>query len=139
MQVVQGPKGSQRNQIGSFLTRATGVFGRFDRVPDGKEGKTVSKDLNQETQMDNTEKAKNTPKAPAKEQAKKAEPARSNVGDAKSFMRGVSSEMKRVHWPTRQEVLTYTSVVLVSVVIVAAMIFVVDEALGLALQALMRR
>ncbi len=37
------------------------------------------------------------------------------------------NELKKVHWPTRQELLTYTGVVLVSVAAVSAMIWIVDS------------
>ena len=36
-------------------------------------------------------------------------------------------EFKKVHWPTKQEVATYTGVVLASVAVVALMIWVVDS------------
>lgn len=37
------------------------------------------------------------------------------------------SELKKVHWPNRQEVFTYTGVVLVTVAIVTALIWVIDS------------
>lgn len=40
------------------------------------------------------------------------------------------NELKKVHWPTKQELITYTEVVLVTVVIIAAMIWVVDSIVG---------
>ena len=43
------------------------------------------------------------------------------------FFKGVWSELKKVHWPTRKEVVTYTSVVLSAVAIVAVMIWIVDS------------
>lgn len=43
------------------------------------------------------------------------------------FFRGVWSELKKVHWPNRKEIVTYTSVVLVAVLIVALMIWLVDS------------
>lgn len=43
------------------------------------------------------------------------------------FFRGVWSELKKVHWPNRKEIVTYTSVVIVSVIIVALMIWLVDS------------
>lgn len=46
---------------------------------------------------------------------------------ASRYFRGVWSELKKVHWPNRNEIITYTSVVLVSVVIVALMIWLVDS------------
>ena len=42
------------------------------------------------------------------------------------FFKGVWSELKKVHWPTKREAATYTGVVLVAVSIVAVMIWVVD-------------
>ena len=40
------------------------------------------------------------------------------------------NEFKKVHWPTKTELLTYTGVVLLSVAVIALMIWVVDSALG---------
>ena len=37
------------------------------------------------------------------------------------------NELKKVHWPTKQELLSYTGVVLVSVAAVAVMIWIVDS------------
>lgn len=45
------------------------------------------------------------------------------------YFRGVWSELKKVHWPNRKQVTTYTGVVLVSVVIVAFLIWIVDSGL----------
>lgn len=52
---------------------------------------------------------------------------------AAEYFRGVWSELKKVHWPNRQQLLTYTGVVLVSVAIVAFLIWIVDSGLSLAL------
>ncbi|MEW6622228.1 MAG: preprotein translocase subunit SecE [Bacillota bacterium] len=43
------------------------------------------------------------------------------------FLKGVWSELKKVHWPTKKEIITYTSVVLAAVFIVAVMIWIVDS------------
>jgi preprotein translocase subunit SecE len=45
---------------------------------------------------------------------------------ANLFVRQVASELRKVIWPTRKELITYTSVVLVFVVIMAAIISVID-------------
>ena len=37
------------------------------------------------------------------------------------------NELKKVHWPTKKELITYTEVVLVAVVVIAAAIWVVDS------------
>jgi len=42
------------------------------------------------------------------------------------YFRGVWAELKKVHWPDRSQLITYTSVVIVSVIVVALMIWVVD-------------
>ncbi len=46
------------------------------------------------------------------------------------FWRQVVAELKKVVWPTRQDLITYTTVVLVFVVIVMAFITVVDFGIG---------
>ena len=40
------------------------------------------------------------------------------------------AEFKKVHWPTKKEVVTYTGVVLAAVAVVAVMIWVVDSLLS---------
>lgn len=57
---------------------------------------------------------------------------------ARRYFRGVYSELKKVHWPTRREILTYTLVVLVAVVIVAVLIWVFDILLSRVLQLIIR-
>lgn len=52
----------------------------------------------------------------------------------KKYFRGVWSELKKVHWPTRREVVIYTGVVLVAVSIVAFLIWVFDSLLSKVLQ-----
>ncbi|MGI6065769.1 MAG: preprotein translocase subunit SecE [Bacillota bacterium] len=48
---------------------------------------------------------------------------------AGKFLRGVWSELKKVHWPDRKQITVYTSVVLVSVFIIAFVIWIVDSGL----------
>ena len=40
------------------------------------------------------------------------------------------NEFKKVHWPSKKELFTYTGVVLVAVAAVAVMIWIVDSAIG---------
>jgi preprotein translocase subunit SecE len=54
----------------------------------------------------------------------------------KKYVRGSWNELKKVHWPNKSELITYSSVVLVAVVIVSAMIWVVDSALSFVLELL---
>jgi preprotein translocase subunit SecE len=42
------------------------------------------------------------------------------------FFKEVMAELRKVAWPTRQEVVAYSIVVLVSVVVIAAIIFAMD-------------
>jgi preprotein translocase subunit SecE len=46
------------------------------------------------------------------------------------FFRGVWSELKKVQWPNRQQLITYTGVVFVAVAIVAFLIWIVDSGLS---------
>jgi preprotein translocase subunit SecE len=48
----------------------------------------------------------------------------------KKRFRGVVQEMKKVNWPTRRELTTYTIVVLVACTLVGAFIWVADFGLG---------
>lgn len=44
----------------------------------------------------------------------------------RDFVREVIAELKKVAWPTRKEVVAYSTVVFVSVVVIAAIIFGMD-------------
>lgn len=46
------------------------------------------------------------------------------------FFRSAWNELKKVHWPNKKELIAYTNVVIVAVIIVAAMIWVVDLGLS---------
>jgi preprotein translocase subunit SecE len=54
----------------------------------------------------------------------------SRIEQVKKFVRGAYNEMKKVHWPTRREVVIYTGVVLVAVSIVGIMIWIFDFGLS---------
>lgn len=76
----------------------------------------------------------------AKEAIKKRLPAKreaSKTGrmqEMQKFFRGVLAELKKVHWPNRRETAVYTSVVLVSVIFVAVLIWIFDSGLSLLLK-----
>ncbi|HWP98247.1 MAG TPA: preprotein translocase subunit SecE [Syntrophomonadaceae bacterium] len=53
-------------------------------------------------------------------------------------MAGVYSELKKVHWPDRRQLTTYTGVVLVAVVLMGGIIWLFDSGLGLALDKLFK-
>jgi len=52
------------------------------------------------------------------------------IEQVKKFVQSAYNEMKKVHWPTRREVVVYTAVVLVAVLIVGIMIWVFDLGLS---------
>ncbi|MCR4443518.1 MAG: preprotein translocase subunit SecE [Peptococcaceae bacterium] len=45
----------------------------------------------------------------------------------KKQYRGVVTELKKVHWPNKKEVVSYTTIVLVSVALVGAVIWIFDS------------
>ncbi len=49
------------------------------------------------------------------------------------FVKEVGAELGKVAWPTRQEVVAYSIVVLVSVVVIAALIFGMDTVFSIAI------
>lgn len=63
----------------------------------------------------------------------------SKLDDLKKFLRGVKSELKKVHWPDRPTIITFTGVVLVTVFFVATLIWVVDSGLGYLLNLFLKR
>jgi preprotein translocase subunit SecE len=50
------------------------------------------------------------------------------IARIKKFLKEVRSELRKVAWPKRQEILSYTSVVFVTVSVVAALIWALDLA-----------
>jgi preprotein translocase subunit SecE len=70
--------------------------------------------------------------SPARDRdAKKPLPARISL-----FYRQVIAELRKVIWPTRKELVTYTSVVVVFVLIMVAVVAVFDLAFGKAVLAI---
>jgi len=59
-------------------------------------------------------------------------------GKAGRFFKETRSELKKVIWPNRKELVSFTSVVLVSVLAAAFLIFVVDLAFGQVLGLIIR-
>lgn len=69
-------------------------------------------------------------KKPARPQPKTpGQPGRERT-KPRQFVREVIAELKKVAWPTRQEVFAYSVVVLVSVVIITTLIFGMDFVFG---------
>ena len=53
-------------------------------------------------------------------------PAKKERTKPRQFIKEVIAELKKVAWPTRQETIAYSIVVLVSVVVIATLIFGMD-------------
>jgi len=56
---------------------------------------------------------------------------------AAEYFSGVLNELKKVHWPNRRQLLTYTGVVFFAVAIVSIMMWIVDGSLSVALTKLL--
>ena len=56
----------------------------------------------------------------------------------KKFFREVRAELKKVTWPNKQELISYSGVVFVSVVAVAILIWIIDTGLNKALEMIIR-
>ena len=67
---------------------------------------------------------------PKRKKSGKGQGAASLPARAVQFVRESISELRRVVWPTRAQVSTYTGVVLTFVVIMALMIFAIDYVAG---------
>lgn len=67
----------------------------------------------------------------AKKQADTAK--QKQVAKLAEYFRGVVSELKKVHWPDRKQLLTYTGVVFVAVAIMSVALWIVDSGLGIVL------
>ena len=63
------------------------------------------------------------PSRPAPRQAKE----RIKAGE---YVRQVRAELRKVAWPTRKEVLHYSTIVLIALLLLTALIFVLDLAFG---------
>ena len=50
-----------------------------------------------------------------------------NAGGITRFMRETKVELKKVTWPTKQELIANTAVVIIAVVLCAALIWIIDS------------
>lgn len=55
-------------------------------------------------------------------------------GNTKEYFTGSYSELKKVHWPGRAQLLGYTGVVLITVILVALIMWLFDAGLSFVLQ-----
>jgi len=69
--------------------------------------------------------------APARPVAKApGAPTRKQRTSPRQFTKEVAGELRKVAWPNRQEVFSYSLVVLVSSLVIAAFIFAIDTLFG---------
>jgi preprotein translocase subunit SecE len=90
---------------------------------------------------------KSAKKSDAKKDASKKRPTKKPAGkDAKKsaarkrtsprlFYRQIIAELRKVVWPTRSDLITYTTVVIVFVVVIIAIVAALDAGIGRAVQA----
>jgi len=72
--------------------------------------------------------------------AAKTETSKKRVTDRiRAFFRGVWSELKKVHWPDRKQLITYTGVVVVFVLAVSLAISALDGVFSFILGLLLGR
>lgn len=55
-----------------------------------------------------------------------------------NIFKGMVAELKKVHWPTKKEVVKYTVVVLVTVLIMGVILWIFDTLLSLGVTALIK-
>ncbi len=60
----------------------------------------------------------------------------SQAGGFKRFFRNVTAELKKVNWPSRKELTTYTIVVIITVLLVSLIIWVWDVGLTVIFKAM---
>ena len=65
-----------------------------------------------------------------------ARPAAAHGSGPAAFVKDIRSELRKVAWPTRDEVTNYAVVVLVTLVVLVAFIFALNLAFGKAITAL---
>lgn len=58
--------------------------------------------------------------------------------DFGKFLRGVKSELKKVNWPTRKDLVSYTTVVLVTCGLAAIGVWIIDTVFGKTLQLIIK-
>ena len=67
-------------------------------------------------------------RAEAMRERRQVSPERKKRTPPRQFFKQVSAELKKVAWPTKQELVSYTIVVLVAVVFVTSLVFGLDLA-----------
>jgi preprotein translocase subunit SecE len=74
--------------------------------------------------------------APTPSRDGRAEPQGSPIARLRRFLREVVAELRKVHWPTRRQIVVYTIVVLVFVAFMVTLVALLDAAFAKAVFAL---
>ncbi|WP_371365799.1 Protein translocase subunit SecE [Sporomusa rhizae] len=61
-----------------------------------------------------------------------------NTSRWKKFLREVKAELKKVTWPGKSELISFTGIVFVTVTVVAALIWVIDSSFTAILKAIIK-
>lgn len=61
-----------------------------------------------------------------------------NTSRWKKFLREVKAELKKVTWPGKSELISYTGIVFVTVAVVAALIWLIDASFTQMLKAIIK-
>ena len=69
-----------------------------------------------------------SPATPKRQPARPAQKAPSQRTSPAVFLREVRAELRKVAWPSRSEVVNYSTVVLITLVVLIGLIFVLDYA-----------
>lgn len=72
----------------------------------------------------------------AKEKAPEANAVAVRYGNARDYIISVYNELKKVTWPNRQQLIAYTGVVLATVLVFGAILWVFDSTLSVLLEKL---
>ena len=68
---------------------------------------------------------------------KKADNTPSQAEKASEYFSGSWSELKKVHWPNRRQLMLYTAVVFFAVTLISILMWIVDNGLGMILTRLL--
>mgnify|MGYP000921131222 CR=1 FL=1 len=82
--------------------------------------------------------ARERPVKQSKGKADKGKKKRFNTDRIRKFFREISSEMKKVSWPTTKELTNYTIIVIAFIAIIATIVGVIDFFLGKILELIIR-
>jgi len=134
---IKAKKGS-KNQGEKIKTEATQDNTPAQAVPVAPHRRLGFLRLAKGGEKPGQEASKGVPAVPGKGKEPARAPARKEPGkpkpqffkDSVKFLQSAWAELKKVHWPSRTELIVYTSVVIGSVIVVAILIWIVDSILS---------